>query len=56
MLYSGTAPIRALVIRIANYPRRLGPSGKPFISVIVLHICMAYIFLPIVKYMSGIMY
>ena len=34
--YSITPFIRTLVIRIANYPDRLGPSGKHFLTVIVL--------------------
>jgi hypothetical protein len=30
-----------LIIRIANYPDRLGPSGKHFHTKIVLHLFMA---------------
>ena len=39
--YSRKSLIRTLVIRIANYPDRLGPSGKYFLSVTVLHHFMA---------------
>jgi hypothetical protein len=39
--YSITPLIRTLVIRIANYPYRLGPSGKHFLTVILLHLFMA---------------
>ena len=35
--YSRTPIIRTLVIRISNNPDRLGPSGKHFLTVIVLH-------------------
>ena len=42
--YSRTPLIRQLVARTANYPDRLGPSSKHFLTVIVLHIFMAYIF------------
>ena len=33
--YSGTPLIRTLVIRIANYPERLGPSDEHFLTVTV---------------------
>ena len=36
--------IRKMVTRIANYPDRLGPSGKHFLTAIVLHLNMASIF------------
>ena len=36
-----TPIIRTLVVRLANYPDRLGPSGKHFLTVIVLHLFMA---------------
>ena len=36
----------SLVIRVANYPYRLGPSGKHFLAVTVLHLFMASIFFP----------
>jgi hypothetical protein len=39
--YSITPLIRTLVIRIASYPYRLGPSGKHFLNVILLHLFMA---------------
>ena len=39
-----TPLIWKLVIRIAKYPDRLGPSGKHFLTVIVLHLFMASIF------------
>jgi len=32
---------RTALIRIANYSDRLGPSGKHFVTVIVLHLFMA---------------
>jgi hypothetical membrane protein len=35
-IYSRTALIRTQAIRIANYPNRLGPSGKHFLAVILL--------------------
>jgi hypothetical protein len=35
--YIRTSIIRKLVIRISNYPNRLGPSGKHFLTVFVLH-------------------
>jgi hypothetical protein len=41
--YSRTSLIRTLVIRITNYPDRLRPSGKHFLSVTVLRHFMAYI-------------
>jgi hypothetical protein len=41
--------IRKLIIRIAKYPERFGPYGKRFLTVIVLHLFMAYI-LPVVLY------
>ena len=41
---------RTLVVRIANYPNRLGPSTKHFLTVTVLHLFMALIFPPFVKY------
>ena len=37
-MYSRTPLIRTLVIRITKYPDLLGPSGKHFLTVIVLHI------------------
>jgi hypothetical protein len=37
-MYSRTPLIRKLVIRIANYPYRLGPSGTQFLTVMVLHL------------------
>ena len=37
-MYTRTPMIRTLVIRIANYPDRLGPSGKGFLIAIVLNI------------------
>jgi len=40
-LHSRTPLIRTLVIRIANYPDWLGPSGKHVRTAIVLHIFMA---------------
>jgi len=39
--HSSITLIRTLVIRIANYPYRLGPSGKHFLTVIVPHLSMA---------------
>jgi len=39
-MYSGTPLIRKLVIRIANYSERLGPSLKPFLNVTVLYITL----------------
>jgi len=36
VFFSTTPLIRTLVIRIANYPDRLGPSGKHFLNVNVL--------------------
>jgi len=36
--YSCTPLIRTLVIENANYPDRLGPSGKPYLTVTVIHI------------------
>jgi len=39
-----------LVTRIAYYPDRLDPSIKHFLTVIVLHLFMDYIFPPIFKY------
>jgi len=53
--YSRTPLIRKLVIRIANYPDRHGPSAKHFLTVIV-HLFMASTFHPIIKYILGIMY
>ena len=35
--YKKTPFIRKLVFRISNYPGRSGPSGKHFLTVIVLH-------------------
>ena len=49
--YSRTPIIRKLVIRLANYPDRLGPLGKHFSFVMVLHLCMDWIFPPFVNYM-----
>jgi hypothetical protein len=40
-IYSRTPRTRALVIRIVNYPHRLDPLGKHFLTVIVLHLTMA---------------
>jgi len=40
-LYIRTPLIRKLVTLIANYPDRLVPSGKHFLTVIVLHIFTA---------------
>ena len=37
-LYSRTPLIRTLVIRVASYPNRLGPSGEHFRTLIVLHL------------------
>ena len=39
--YSRTPVIRTLVIRTSNNPDLLGPSGKHFLTVIVLHLLMA---------------
>jgi hypothetical protein len=39
--YSRTPLIWTLIIRITNYPDRLGPSGKHFLAVTVLRLCMA---------------
>jgi hypothetical protein len=39
--YSITPLIRTLVIRIANYPYQLGPSGKHFLTVILLLLFVA---------------
>jgi len=39
-----------MIIRIANYPARFGPSAKPFCTIIVVHPFMAYIVSPVVKY------
>ena len=36
--YGRTPLIRTLVIRIADYPDRLGPSGRIFLAVKVLHL------------------
>ena len=44
--YSRTPLIRTLVIRIANYPDRLGPSGKRILSGILLHFFVASILHP----------
>jgi len=33
-----------VVIRIADYPDRLGPSGKRFLTVIILHLFYVLIF------------
>ena len=41
LLYSRTPLMWPLVIRIANYSDRLGPSGKHFPTVTVLHFLMA---------------
>jgi hypothetical protein len=41
ILDSRTPLIRTLVILIAIYLDRLGPSGKHFLTVIVLHVFMA---------------
>ena len=43
--YSRTPNIRTLVIRNANYPDRLGPSGKHFLTVIVLQLLWIKFFL-----------
>ena len=40
--YSRTPFIRTLVIRLANYPDRLGPSSKHFLTVIVLYCTILY--------------
>lgn len=42
--YSTTPIIRKLVIRIANYPQRIGTSGKHFLSVIILKLLRLKIF------------
>ena len=42
-VYSRTPLIRTLVIRIANYPDRLCPSCKHFLTVSVPYLFMAYI-------------
>jgi hypothetical protein len=39
--YSRTPLTQTLVIRVANYPKRLGPSGKHFLTVTVPHLFMA---------------
>jgi len=39
--YSRTPLIRKLVIRTVNYPERLGPSGKQYLTVTVLHLITA---------------
>jgi hypothetical protein len=36
--------IRKLVIRVANYLDLIGPSGKPFLTLTVLHLVMAEMF------------
>jgi hypothetical protein len=46
-VYCITQIIWTLLIRIANYPDRLGLSGKDFRTRIVLHLFMAYIFPPL---------
>jgi hypothetical protein len=51
MVTSRSPLIRTLVIRIAKYPYRLGPSGNHYLTVIVLRLFMAYVFPPVVKYM-----
>jgi hypothetical protein len=38
--YSRTPFIRTLVVRITNYPERLDLSGKPFLTVLVLHLLL----------------
>ena len=43
-IYGTTPLIRTLVIRMANYSDRLGPSGKHFLIVTVQHIFMAECF------------
>ena len=43
-IYRRTALIRMLVIGIAKYPDRLGPSGRQFRTAIVLHLFMASLF------------
>jgi hypothetical protein len=45
--YSRTPLIWTLVIRIANYPDRLGPSGKHCLTVIVVHLVYILNFCPI---------
>jgi hypothetical protein len=40
LLYSRNPLIRTLVMRIANYPDRLGTSGKHIRTAIVLHLFM----------------
>jgi len=44
--HSSSPLIRPLVIRIANYPDWLGPSGKHFRTVIVLHFLGGFNFSP----------
>jgi len=56
MTHSGTTLIRTPIIRIANYPERLGPSDEHFLTVNLLYPFMAYVFPPTVKYIQGIMY
>ena len=45
-LYSRTPLIRKLVIRLANYPDRLGPSVKYFLILIALHVFLWLKFFP----------
>ena len=54
--YSRIPLIRKLVIQIADYPERLGPSCKYFRTVTVVRIFVAQIFPPIVKYIQAIKY
>jgi len=41
MVKSDITHNRTPLIQIANYPDRLGPSGKHFLTVIILHLFMA---------------
>jgi hypothetical protein len=46
-MHGTTKIIRKLVIQIANYPERVGPSGKYFLAEIVPHLLKLTNFLPI---------
>jgi len=52
--HSRTPLIWTLVIRIANNPARLDPSGKHFLTATILHFCGLNI-PPFVKQKAGIM-
>jgi len=45
-MYIRTPLIRKLVFRMSNYPNQLGPSGKHFLTLIVLHLFYGFNFSP----------